>query len=49
MPDVYKLPVSSYDELIKIIKAYGSCKAGVPVSLDDLVKSSGINKTIISN
>ena len=48
MPDVYKLPVSSYDELIKIIKVYGSGKVGVPVSLDDLVKSSGMSKTIIS-
>lgn len=48
MPDVYKLPVSSYDELIKIIKVYGSGKVGIPVSLDDLVKSSGMSKTIIS-
>ena len=48
MADVYKLPVSSYDELMKIIKAYGNGKAGVPVSLDDLVKSSGMSKTIIS-
>lgn len=48
MSDVYKLPVSSYDELIKIIKVYGSGKVGVPVSLDDLVKSSGMSKTIIS-
>ena len=48
MADVYKLPVSSYDELIKIIKTYGNGKAGVPVSLDDLVKSSGMSKTIIS-
>ena len=48
MPDMYKLPVSSYDELIKIIKVYGSGKVGVPVSLDDLVKASGMSKTIIS-
>ncbi len=48
MSDVYKLPVSSYDELIKIIKVYGSGKVGVPMSLDDLVKSSGMSKTIIS-
>lgn len=48
MSDVYKLPVSSYDELIKIIKVYGNGKVGVPLSLDDLVKSSGMSKTIIS-
>lgn len=48
MSDVYKLPVSSYDELIKTIKVYGSGKVGIPMSLDDLVKSSGMSKTIIS-
>ena len=48
MTDVYKLPTSSYDELIKIIKAYGTGKVGVSVSLDDLVKSSGMSRTIIS-
>ena len=48
MTDVYKLPTSSYEELIKIIKAYGAGKVGVPVSLDDLVKSSGMSRTVIS-
>lgn len=48
MADAFKLPVSSYDELVKIIKAYGNGKVGVPVSLDDLVKSSGMSRTIIS-
>ena len=48
MTDVYKLPTSSYEELIKIIKAYGGGKVGVSVSLDDLVKSSGMSRTVIS-
>lgn len=48
MTDVYKLPTSSYEELIKIIKAYGAGKVGVSVSLDDLVKSSGMSRTVIS-
>ncbi len=48
MTDVYKLPTSSYEELVKIIKAYGGGKVGVSVSLDDLVKSSGMSRTVIS-
>ena len=48
MTDVYKLPTSSYEELVKIIKAYGAGKVGVSVSLDDLVKSSGMSRTVIS-
>lgn len=48
MADGYKLPVSSYDELVKIIKTYGNGKVGVAVSLDDLVKSSGMSRTVLS-
>lgn len=44
----FKLPVSSYEELTKIIRAYGLGKEGVPLSLDDLVKTSGMGKTVIS-
>lgn len=48
MAEMYKLPVSSYEELIKVIRAYGNCKKGVPISLDDLVKSSGMSRTVLS-
>lgn len=48
MSEIYKLPVSSYEELVKVIRAYGNCKVGVPVSLDDLVKSSGMSRTVLS-
>ncbi|MCR5507417.1 MAG: hypothetical protein K6F34_01895 [Lachnospiraceae bacterium] len=48
MADEYKLPASSYEELVKIIKAYGNAKTNNPVSLDDLVKSSGMNRTVLS-
>ena len=48
MSERYKLPVSSYEEVIKIIKAYASGKEGVPVSLEDLVKASGIGRTTLS-
>ncbi len=48
MSELYKLPVSSYEELKKIIKAYGNGKVGAAVSLDDLVRSSGMGKTVLS-
>ena len=48
MDEIFKLPVSSYDEIIKIIKAYGNGKVGVAVSLDALVKASGISKFVLS-
>lgn len=48
MADTFKLPVSSYDEIVKIIRAYGNGKIGVSVSLDELVKSSGMSKFVIS-
>ena len=48
MEDIFKLPVSSYDEIVKVIKAYGNVKIGISVSLDDLVKSSGMSKFILS-
>ncbi len=48
MVDTFKLPVSSYDEIVKIIKAYGNGKIDVSVSLDELVKSSGISKFVLS-
>lgn len=46
--DTFKLPVSSYEEITKVIKAYGNGKPKVPVSLDELAKSSGISKFILS-
>ena len=48
MADNYKLPGSSYDELIKIIIAYSTGKVGVPLSLDSLAQTTGMDKTIIS-
>lgn len=48
MAEMYKLPGSSYEELIKIIKAYSLGKSGVAVSLDELVQATGMSKTVIS-
>jgi hypothetical protein len=42
----FKLPRSSYEELCKIINAYGGTSN--PASLDDIYKSSGVGKTVIS-
>lgn len=49
MSEVFKLPGSSYEELIKIIRAYSAAsKNGSPVSLAELAQSTGMDKTIIS-
>lgn len=48
MAETYKLPGSSYEEVIKIIKAYSYGKSGVAVSLDDLVQATGMSKSVIS-
>lgn len=42
----FRLPASSYEELIKVIKAYASVQQ--PVSLDEVSHRTGLNKTVIS-
>lgn len=44
----YKLPGSSYEELIKIIKAYATGKVGVPVPLETIAQTVKMDKTIVS-
>lgn len=48
MSEVYKLPGSSYEEVVKIIKTYSSLKKGVGASLTELSQTSGMDKTVIS-
>ncbi len=48
MAEQYKLPGSSYEEVIKIIKAYSSGKAGQPMSLEIVAQTAGMDKTIVS-
>ncbi len=48
MAEIYKLPGSSYEELVKIIKAYSFGKSGVAISLDELVQATGMSKPVIS-
>lgn len=48
MAESFKLPSSSYEELVKIIKAYAGEKQGEAVALDNIVQSTGIGKTTVS-
>lgn len=48
MSENFKLPSSSYEELVKIIKAYSTGKVGQPVTLDSLAQSTSMDKTVIS-
>ena len=48
MAESVKIPGSSYEELIKIIKAYGTGKIGTPMSLDTVAQTAGMDKTIVS-
>ena len=49
MAETFKLPVSSYEELIKVIQAYSSEKEGTILSLDDLSQSTGMPRTVVSS
>lgn len=48
MADNFKLPGSSYEELVKIIKAYSTGKIGMPMALDVIAQTAGMDKTIVS-
>ena len=48
MSEAFKLPSSSYEELIKIIKAYSSIKNSDAVSLDDIAQSAAMQRTVVS-
>ena len=48
MADNYKLPGSSYEEFVKILKAYSTGKVGVPMSIDLIAQTTGMDKTIVS-
>lgn len=47
MADQFKLPGSSYDEVVKIIRAYSAGK-GQAMSLDTVAQAASMDKTIIS-
>jgi hypothetical protein len=41
------LPVSSYEELLKLFQAYANAKEGVALSLDQISQATGISRTIL--
>lgn len=49
MADSFKLPSSSYEEIIKIIQAYASQKEGAVVSIDEISQATGIPRTVVSS
>jgi hypothetical protein len=44
--ETFRLPKSSYDELVKIVRAYGS--SGDAANLEDVAQTAAMDKTIIS-
>ena len=48
MADIFKLPNSSLEEIVKLIKAYSGEKEGVALSLDDVSQATGVPRTVVS-
>lgn len=48
MAESFKLPGSSYEEFVKILKAYGTGKIGNPMTLTAVAQTAGMDKTIVS-
>lgn len=48
MENIFKLPESSYEELVKVIKAYATEQEGEAVSLDRIANKTGMDKTTVS-
>lgn len=48
MAETFKLPVSSYEELLKLFQAYANGKEGVALTLDQVSQATGIPRTIVS-
>ena len=48
MAETFKLPCSSYEELIKLVQAYANTKEGTALSLDEITQATGVPRTIVS-
>ncbi|MBR4014690.1 MAG: hypothetical protein IKI88_00615 [Anaerotignum sp.] len=48
MAETFKLPASSYEEVLKLIQAYAGVKEGVALSLDQINQSTGVPRTVVS-
>ena len=47
MAETFKLPCSSYEELIKLFQAYANTKEGTALSLDEITQATGVPRTIV--
>ena len=48
MADTFKLPCSSYEELVKLFQAYANTKEGNALSLDEITQATGVPRTVVS-
>lgn len=48
MAETFKLPSSSYEELIKLFQAYANTKEGTALSLDEITQATGVPRTVVS-
>lgn len=48
MAETFKLPASSYEEIVKIIKAYSAEKEGMNLSLENISQATGVPRTVVS-
>lgn len=48
MAEIFKLPSSSYEELLKLIQAYANAKEGVALTLDQITQATGVPRTSVS-
>lgn len=48
MAEIFKLPASSFEEILKLIQAYANEKEGGSLSLDDVSHSTGMPRTAVS-
>lgn len=46
MAETFKLPCSSYEELIKLFQAYANTKEGTALSLDEITQATGVPRTM---
>ena len=48
MAEIFKLPSSSYEELLKLIQAYANAKEGAALTLDQITQATGVPRTSVS-
>lgn len=48
MAETFKLPASSYEELLKLFQAYANAKEGVALTLDQVCQATGLSRTMVS-